>query len=162
MLFLSKQLFIICIFLLFLNNLLSAHEKVLDKKIASLLDNRVTRTEKQMLDILEQLDVLDRSYLLEQTIILFASNQEEYQKSWLLSWVFGMYACSEKDILQSTKSYVNASDVRIRQFIRSIRSEDQLKDIMDESRKMQKHFAIQLKKSGLKKSFHGRLVRCPE
>ncbi len=162
MLFLSKQLFIICIFLLFLNNLLSAHEKVLDKKIASLLDNRVTRTEKQMLDILEQLDVLDRSYLLEQAIILFASNQEEYQKSWLLSWVFGMYACSEKDILLATKPFVNSSDIRLRDFIRDIRSEEQLKDIMDASRKMQKQFVIKLKKSRLEKTFHGRLVRCPE
>lgn len=155
-----KLLLIVVITVLLLPFSSHANEIVLDKRIANLLDNREFRSEIQMVEVLNQLDSFDRNYLLDQAMILFASNQEEYQNSWLLSWVFGMYACSKEDILDATKPYVHSVDEELRKFVKMLRTEEQLEEIMEESRKIQKEFETQIKVSISSKKFQGRLIRC--
>ena len=152
------RLIIIAIFLNLLTGTVNASE--INPEVAKLLDNRSDRTEEQMMMALNELDTLERTYVLQQGVLLFASNQEEFQRSWLLAWVFAMYACSVEEILKVTKPLVDSTDERLRSYINKLRKKEELEDIMIESTQIQKEFGARIMKSDLTSKFSGRLTRC--
>ena len=157
-LFPPMRLIIIAIFLNILTGTANAAE--LNSEVAKLLDNRSNSSQEQMMMAINKLDTLERTYVLQQGVLLFASNQEEFQQSWLLAWVFAMCACSEEEILKATKPFVDSPDERLMNYINKLRTKEELKDIMIESTQIQKEFGARIMKSDLASKFSGRLTRC--
>jgi len=138
----------------------AANALELNPDVAKLLDNRGKRTEEQIMNAINKLDSMERTYVLQQGVLLFASNQKDFQRNWLLIGVFGLYACSEKEILEATNPFVDSTDVRLRKYINNLRTKEELEDVMTESKKVQKEFEARIVKSDLADKFQGRLIRC--